>query len=77
MNNADALACIKLRHAYVAAGRGRSQHWVVCCRRPGGPWQLWGGSETREDAERIRAGVLERRPGLRDADWSLVGPGCV
>lgn len=75
MKDQDALECIRLRHAYIEKGRGREQHWVICCRRPGGPWEAWGGSETKEDAERIRDGMLERRPGLRDLQWSLVGPG--
>jgi len=71
----DERACSALRQSYVAKGRGRERHWVICLRRPGGPWEVWGGSETREDVERIREGMLERRPGLRDLEWSLVGPG--
>lgn len=77
MSDQDAFECIQLRQAYVAASRGRAHHWVICLRRPGGPWELWGGSETREDVERIRDGMLERRPGMRDLEWSLVGPGGV
>lgn len=74
MHDADAFECIVLRNAYVANGRGRSQHWVICCRHPGKTWELWAGSETKGDAERIREGVFERRPKLRHIDWLLVGP---
>jgi hypothetical protein len=77
MHDADAFACIELRSAYVAASRGRGHHWVICCRHPGKSWELWAGSETKEDVERIREGLFERRPQLRNIDWLLVGPGGV
>jgi hypothetical protein len=78
VSEADEAECITLRSNYVLAGsRGRSLHWVICCRRPGGKWELWAGSETRQDVERIREGMLERRPKLKEWEWSLVGPGGV
>lgn len=77
MESQDALECIRLWQAYVRACIGRDLHWVICCRNPGGAWEAWCGSETKEDAIRIRDGMFERRPNLKNLEWSLVGPGGV
>lgn len=72
------MACIALRAGYVAnGGRPREHHWVLCGRKPGEPWKLWAGSETKEGAERIRDGMADRMSKPMEREWLLVGPGGV